>query len=261
MKIIELVIDEDAEQGGVDAISLVDEPAIETDFIALSKHRKFKQVKERQMLIGPALIPDKMIYRNDEERGDYSVYFSKKTVAKAMELYMGRGNNRSFTQDHEFKIEDVAVVESWIVEDTAMDKSKLYGFDVPKGTWMVAAKVNNLEVWAEFVKTGVVRGFSIEGYFMDRQLFSATPQQLQKSLDLASSGLHKVRKRLLNMEDDLDDMGEGAVARDINRELRRVQDDLDKLYYSVGQAEDETFAKQTSLLDEIEEAVKNHAKK
>jgi hypothetical protein len=181
MKIIELVIDETLDDSGIDAISLVDEPAIESDFIALKSQRmQFKQVGDQRLLLGAALIPDKMIYRRDEERGEYHIYFSKATVKKAMELYMSRGFNRSFTQDHKVKVDGVAVIESWIVEDPERDKSSVYGFKVPKGTWMVAAKVYNDHVWQEFVKTGEVRGFSIEGYFADRQQFShiGNPRQL-----------------------------------------------------------------------------------
>jgi hypothetical protein len=60
----------------------------------------------------------------------------------------------------------MSVVESWIVEGEN-DKSKNYGFDVPKGTWMIAMKVNNDKVWQQ-VKEGKIKGFSIEGYFADK---------------------------------------------------------------------------------------------
>ena len=184
MKIIELIIDESLDNPGIDAISLVDEPAIESDFVALKQQQRmeFKRTDEQRLLVGAALIPDKMIYRNDADRGEYHIYFSKKTVKQAMQLYMSRGYNRSFTQDHESKVEGVAVVESWIVEDTEMDKSKLYGFDVPKGTWMVAAKVYNDQIWSEFVKTGEVRGFSIEGYFSNRHQLAVVRDNRQLSM-------------------------------------------------------------------------------
>ena len=186
MKIIELIIDESLDDSGIDAISLVDEPAIESDFVALRKQPQrieFKKADgDQRLLVGAALIPDKMIYRHDQDRGEYHIYFSKKTVKQAMELYMSRGYNRSFTQDHETKVEGVAVVESWIVEDPKRDKSTLYGFSVPKGTWMVSAKVYNDQIWQEFVKSGEVRGFSIEGYFADRQNLAKVVDQRQLSL-------------------------------------------------------------------------------
>lgn len=165
MRIYELVIDEEQDILGVDAISLVDEPAIETDFVALRKQFAFKASGDRQVLVGPALIPDKMIYRKDD-KGEFSIYFSKKTVRRASELYLTRGLSNSFTKDHESQVENVHLVESWIVESD-QDKSRQYGFDVPVGTWMVAVKVTDTTLWAEAVKTGDVRGFSIEGYFVN----------------------------------------------------------------------------------------------
>jgi hypothetical protein len=167
MKLIELVLDEDEQVFGVDAISLVDEPAIERDFVALQKQVKFKQAGDRQVLIGPALIPDKFIYRRDEDRGEYSVYFSKATVRRASELYLRRNLANSFTKDHEVKVQGIHLTESWVVE-SEQDKSRQYGFDVPIGTWMVAVKVEDTTLWAEAVKTGDVRGFSIEGYFVNK---------------------------------------------------------------------------------------------
>jgi len=165
MRIYELVIDEEQDIYGVDAISLVDEPAIETDFIALKRQYTFKQAADRQVLIGPALIPDKMIYRKDDN-GEFSIYFSKNTVRRASELYLTRGLSNSFTKDHESEVSNVHLVESWIVE-SEQDKSRQYGFNVPLGTWMVAVKVTDTTLWAEAVKTGDVKGFSIEGYFIN----------------------------------------------------------------------------------------------
>lgn len=166
MKIIELVIDETADEYAVDCVSLVDEPAIESNFIALKKQRFKKIDASRRLLMGPVLIPDKMIYRHDEERGDYSVYFSKKTCRQAMELYMQRGFQSSWSKDHENKVEGVHMVESWIVEDKDKDKSALYGLDVPVGTWMCCAKVKDDELWENSIKSGDVLGFSIEGFFV-----------------------------------------------------------------------------------------------
>jgi hypothetical protein len=169
MKIIELVIDETADEYAVDCVSLVDEPAIESNWIALKKQR-FKKVNEaKRMLMGAVLIPDKMIYRHDDERGDYQVYFSKKTCRQAMELYMSRGFQNSFSKDHETKIEGVHMVESWIVEDKEKDKSALYGFDVPVGTWMCCAKIKDDELWENSIQSGDLLGFSIEGFFVSSQ--------------------------------------------------------------------------------------------
>ena len=169
MKIVELVIDENEEGYGVDAVSVVHSPAIEVDFVALSKEKvQLKTVdEEKQILLGPALIPNKQIYREDEKNGQYYIYFSKDTVRKASELFMKNHNQEKATYEHMREIDNMVVVESWIVTNPEMDKSKLYGFEVPEGTWFLSMKVNNDEVWKD-VKEGKVKGFSIEGYFSDK---------------------------------------------------------------------------------------------
>ena len=116
--------------------------------------------------MGAALIPDRKIYRRNGEE-EYYIFFSEDTVRKASELFLARGNQNNSTLEHEYNLKGLSVVESWIVEDPQKDKSSLYNLNVPKGTWMVSVKVNNEEVWEEFVKTGKVKGFSIEGYFSD----------------------------------------------------------------------------------------------
>lgn len=170
--IIELVLDEGAEQNGIDAISIVEHPAIESNFIALKDEQqevKFAEVDaDKQILIGAALIPNKPIYRRDGEK-EYYVYFSEKTIRRASELFLMKGNQNEATLEHEVAIQGLSVVESWIVEDPSVDKSKLYDMQVSKGTWMVTMKVENEDIWKEYVKTGAVQGFSIEGWFIDKK--------------------------------------------------------------------------------------------
>lgn len=180
MKIFELVIDEEAELYGIDAISLVDKPAIELDFVALSEQKvQFAEVDaDKRILIGPALVPDKPIYRSNGDE-DFYVYFSKSTVRRASELYMKHGNQKNHTLEHEHSIQGLTLVESWLVEDKKKDKSAYYGLDVPVGTWMVSVKVDNEAIWQEWVKEGKVKGFSIEGYFVDKT------QQAQHSEEMA----------------------------------------------------------------------------
>jgi len=169
MDIVELFIDEENLESGIDAISVVESPAIESDFVAL-KNQEIKLAEidsEKRILMGPALIPNKPIYRRNEER-EYYIYFSKGTVKKASELFLMRGNQNNSTLEHQLPLTGLSVVESWLVEDVTHDKTKKYGLEVPLGTWMVSMKVNNDEIWNDFVKTGKVKGFSIEGYFADK---------------------------------------------------------------------------------------------
>ena len=168
MRIVELILD-DEEITGIEAISVVENPAIEEDFIALKNEEiKLAEVSaEKRILLGALLIPNKPIYRRkgDEE---YYIYFSKDTVEKASQLYLQNGNQNKATLEHQHSINGLTLVESWIVEDEKHDKSRKYGLNVPVGTWMGAVKVNNEEIWEQFVKTGKVKGFSIEGYFADK---------------------------------------------------------------------------------------------
>lgn len=169
MKIVELILDEEQEDSGVDAISVVESPAIESDFVALnSDEYKLAEVnKEKKILLGALLIPNKPIYRNGDE-GEYYIFFSKDTIVKASQMYLRNGYQNKTTIEHEETLEGLTLVESWIVEDEVMDKSRKYGLNVPVGTWMGAVKVNNDEIWNEYVKTNRVKGFSIEGYFADK---------------------------------------------------------------------------------------------
>ena len=168
MQIIELVIDEDSENIGVEAVSVVEQPAIEIDFVALKEHEiKLNVDDDKRILLGPALVPNKQIYRRDEEFGEYYIFFSKDTVSQASQLFLKSYRQSSATFEHEFTIDGMIVVESWIVENPEMDKAKEYGFSVPKGTWMISMNVDNDEVWAN-VKDGKVKGFSIEGHFADK---------------------------------------------------------------------------------------------
>ena len=171
MDIIELVIDEESEEySGIEAISVVESPAIEEEFIALKKEDQVRLAevsKEKRLLMGAALIPDKPIYRKSDDN-EFYIYFSKDTVAKASQMFLQAGNQGQATMEHATeKLEGMTVVESWIVEDLVHDKSKKYGLDMPLGTWMISVKCANDKVWAK-VKEQKIRGFSIEGYFADK---------------------------------------------------------------------------------------------
>ena len=167
MDIVELFIDEE-DAIGIEAISVVESPAIEEDFIAL-KNQEFKLAevdKEKRILMGAALIPNKPIYRKNEDN-EYYIYFSRDTVRKASELFFINGNQNNSTLEHQVPLTGLSVVESWIVE-SEKDKTRHYDLEVPVGTWMVSMKVLNDDVWNDYVKTGKVKGFSIEGYFADK---------------------------------------------------------------------------------------------
>jgi len=169
MKIIELILDEEQDDIGIEAISIVESPAIESDFVALNQQEiKLAEIDtEKKILLGALLIPNKPIYRNGDE-GEYYIYFSKDTIVKASQLFLQNGNQSESTLEHSKALQGLTLVESWIVEDEVQDKSRKYGLNVPVGTWMGAVKVNNSKIWDDYVKTKKVKGFSIEGYFADK---------------------------------------------------------------------------------------------
>jgi hypothetical protein len=177
MNVLELIIDEKDFQSGINAVSVVESPAIEENFVALAKHEvELKEIDtEKRILMGAALIPNKKIYRRNKEE-EFYIYFSEDTVRKAMELFFKKGNQNNATYEHKDAIKGMSVVESWLIEDEKMDKSQLYGFNLPKGTWMISMKVDNDEVWND-VKEGKIKGFSIEGYFADKMPESPRDEQ------------------------------------------------------------------------------------
>lgn len=125
--------------------------------------------EDKKVVMGPAMIPNKMIKRTDENGLPYWVYFTEKTVQDISEDFFAK--NRTNMTNVEHKEDTVTqrntLLESWIIEDPNLDKSALYGFNLPKGTWMVSYKINDEETW-KMVKEGKLNGFSIEGLFVER---------------------------------------------------------------------------------------------
>tara|TARA_B110000305_G_scaffold232054_1_gene286408 strand:+ start:142 stop:1050 length:909 start_codon:yes stop_codon:yes gene_type:complete len=201
MEIIELFIDETDEVSGIEAISVVENPAIESDFVAL-KQQEFKLAevdKEKRILMGAALIPNKPIYRQSGEQ-EYYIYFSQATVRKASELFFINGNQNNTTLEHELQLKGLTAVESWIVE-SEQDKSRMYDLNVPMGTWMVSMKVNNDDVWKK-VKAGEVKGFSIEGYFADKLERPNEPvkQSKMSKEEVAEAKIEELRQLFSNQK-------------------------------------------------------------
>ena len=165
---IELFIDETADNDGIEALSLVKFPATEENWVALNNHRiEFKSIDdEKRIIIGLALVPDKLIYRRNGDY-EYNIRFSKDTVRKASELYLKKLKIHNSTLEHEKKTEGVYTIESWIVEDVKRDKSAIYNLNAVEGAWVVVQRIDNDEVWAD-VKNGLYQGYSIEGYFSEK---------------------------------------------------------------------------------------------
>jgi len=203
MRIVELIIEEteDSLFAGIDAISIVEHPAIEENFVALNNQKEYKLAEvdaDKRLLTGALLVPNKMIYRRDGEE-EYYIHFSKETVRKASEMFLIYGNQNNSTYEHQMELSGLSLVESWIVEDNVKDKSQLYDMNLPVGTWVGTMKVTNEEVWQEYVKSGKVRGFSIEGYFVER----SKKEELMKEIE-AGMELLKIKEMILQSEIELE---------------------------------------------------------
>lgn len=200
-KIVELILDDQDIMAGVDAISIVEQPAIEENFIALKKEDKTELAeidKEKRILMGAALIPNKMIYRRRGEE-EFHIFFSKDTIRKVSELFLTKGNQNKATLEHQINLSGLSVVESWIVEGE-QDKSRAYGLEVPVGTWMVSMKVYNEEIWQDYVKSGKVKGFSIEGYFADKVKMSGQVDLEENIREVEAEELLNQIKQILENE-------------------------------------------------------------
>jgi hypothetical protein len=162
------VIFNEGENEGVYCISLVSDPAIGIQFLALAKQTELKLAtvnEEQRILVGPILIPEQLIYRNQDGH-EFNIKFTSETIKQVHRNFVMQGYQNNSTIEHSGKqIEDVTFIETWIKEDEVHDKSVLYGFSEQVGTMFGLMKVNNDEIWNDYVKTGKVKGFSIDGVF------------------------------------------------------------------------------------------------
>lgn len=183
---VEFGFDENDEFGsGIMAVSVVREPAIKKNFVMLAeqKEMKFEAVSEdKRLLIGPALIPDMPIYRKDGEREFYG-YFPAQTIEKMAYAFLRHSRQNNSTIEHSMSAESgIGVVESWLVTEPTKDKSATLGIDVPAGTWMITMKVHNEDLWQEWVKTGRVKGFSIEAMLNEAKKEMSIEQRIDAYL-------------------------------------------------------------------------------
>jgi hypothetical protein len=183
LKLIEYGLGEEEDNMGVYAVSLVSEPAIMVDFVALSKaNLLLAQVEdgEKRMLYGPALIPNQPIVRYDGNGEKYFITYSKETIEQTAQEFLKRNMHHNHTIQHEMPVNNLTVVESWVTMG-AHDKSMNLGFELPEGTWMIGVKVDDDNTW-QAVKNGEVKGFSIEGWFAPMSETQVQEKDLEKLL-------------------------------------------------------------------------------
>lgn len=157
LKCYDVTLDSD-----VFGISLVQDPAIEVNYVALSKEKPLQVLLEKEdkhIIVGCALVPDKPIYRRDGDE-EFYIQFSAETIEKLAHQYLANDRVYSFTTDHEDVANDVYIIETWL-KTSENDKSKDYGLDAPIGSWMVMAKVENEDIWKR-IRENELQGFSVE---------------------------------------------------------------------------------------------------
>jgi len=260
MKLFELVI-EDENIDEVFAISLVEEPAIEANFVYFDKEEiKFQAINdEKRLVMGPILIPDKKILRIDGMGEQYYVYFKPETIRRLSEMYLQKKYTDSTTIEHNEKVNGVSLVESWIVESREKDKSRLYGLSVPVGSWVGTFKVDNPDIWENYVKTGEVKGFSIEGLFGHNLVEQSLSQDVflseleeQEALQILSEikaiikkdGRYKSKKRV-EME-SYSDYGDG-VANNAKRGIELNEKNGNKCATPVGKVRAQQLAQKRPI--------------
>lgn len=155
---------------GIMAVSFVEYPAIESNFVALKKkpiETKLNVNKQKQLLTGALLIPDQLIYRRDYNLGEYYITFSKEEIERiALKMMRTREPLGKTTHQHEKALKGNHLAELWIVSDSKRDKAVALGLgELPVGTLVVSYKIENPTYWRTEVLTGNVKGFSLEGIF------------------------------------------------------------------------------------------------
>ena len=223
-KIKELVIANENEELAIDAISLVSSPAIEQDFVYFGKEKNnltlAKIDEEKRMLVSPALIPNKQIFRYDPNTdSEYYVYFSPETVRKASELYLKHNNHHKATYEHQDRVSGVLTVESWIKEGDS-DKSKMYGYDLPNGTWFVKMKIDNDDLWQE-IKQGNLKGLSIEGYFTNK--FEAMQNRKPTNEEILSALNEIIRESKTELKAEKVEL---AILDSTEKQIGKIYDDI-----------------------------------
>lgn len=189
-----LINENPIDDSGIYAISFVDAPANESDFVALSKQYSevhLNKDSQKQILTGVVLCPDQLIYRKDEKLGEYYIKFSAEQIEKIAQKMMYTGLAlQNTTHQHQTPLKGNYLSELWIIEDPKIDKSHALGFkNLPKGTLMCSYKIEDKHYWNTQVMTGNVKGFSLEGFFIQK------PDIINKSIKNNFNKMNKKSKK------------------------------------------------------------------
>ncbi len=202
----------DTEESGIDFVSLVANPAIMLKGLTFSEEKRiaFKVDKEKMIIAGPAIIPNMKIFRTDDDLGDYYVVFEKDTIEQMVEKFNANSKGFKLNIDHSDVIAPAFIKGSWIIEDEEKDKSKMYGFDLPVGTWFIEVKITDEEFWNKEVKENGKYGFSIEG-LMGLSLSQILKKQTLESYNDYPEAAKENACKVLRWRDEYGDEVEGMT--------------------------------------------------
>lgn len=241
----ELIFNEEYTEG-VYGVSLVNDPAIQIEAITFSNELEDKKIEikladsEKRILVSPVLIPNQKIYRNSigEDKQEGYVFFSAETIEKLQQNFFKNQFNHNSSLEHSDVIEDgVFIFESWLIDNPSNDKSNEYGFNLPKGTWMISMKIDNDEIWEDYIKTGLVKGVSIDSEMLSiksnkiienniklkKQMKSKETLKsvLKKAIQVKFAEELKVHKTVEGSEVKVAELAVGQLVYDANDDLMK----------------------------------------
>ena len=193
----------------VDTIALVEDPAIETNFLVFQKNiqeatdniaeefffkmfeaeqaskrrfvvdeTRFEHLRGKNLVFAPIMLADKLIIRQDNSGELYYGYFAGEDIRNAAYYFTSNKLIDSWNLHHDASQategNQVELLESWIVEDTDTDKAKFFGYNLPKGSWVGILRINDQELYDNYITTGAIKGVSVEAYVTEQVLFKST---------------------------------------------------------------------------------------
>jgi hypothetical protein len=174
LPIIELTI-EDISQG-IDATALVENPAIQRNWMAFKEHKSYEfktHNEDKRILAGALMVADFPMYRNMNGK-EFFVKFSSETIEQLADRMVLNNKLTAFNFEHDAKKElaDMHIQQFFIINTELGVNTPIAFEELPNGSLFAFVKVNNEQVWNDYVKTGIVKGFSIEGNFATKEEFS-----------------------------------------------------------------------------------------
>src|SRR3990167_4025668 len=184
--------EDDTDKSQVEYIALVDEPAVMSNWIAFNKVQRFASDLERNLIMGVAMIANMPIFRRDEKMGEHYVVFDKEEIMKVVQKFFRKGYQGNFNLSHDpnQKKSGLYIIESFIIDESRGVAPPAPFAGISDGSWIITVKVDNPEVMQNFIKTGEVKGFSIEGIFGYEDFGESDEKALEEIIEIVQSSIN-----------------------------------------------------------------------